>query len=270
MPIVVTMAANIASIILMAPRNRSEMREARGEKNYLVSHLASRISLLILALALLILAIPQMVSGWLTAPANLDHVHTAILTPERATQFESAMKILPQADTAQKLTFAYLHAGPLRTQQRAIIQNAALRAVQLSPGDPYNWFYFAATLESEIFDPARRVLFDQALTMSMMTGPHDPNLVLQRAAMVAKHWNQLSQPLRDDWEDQIIALWADAPQRLRTLYLTMPPEGQKLVFATLDEIPGESIKFNQYLDHPDQPPAEPADDDNNATDVNNP
>ncbi len=227
----------------------------------MITHRAAGITLAIFALILLIFAIPQMAAGWLTAPVNLDHVHTPDLTAARAAQFESAMNILPQAETAKALAAAYLTTGPLKTQQREIVQNAAIRAVQISPGDPYNWYYLALSLESEIFDPARRALFDQALTMSLMTGPHERNLVMQRLLMIARHWEQVSQPLRDNWEDQIVYLWGTSPKDLRDLYLAMPPDSQKRVFATLDEIPGESIKFNQYLDHPDHPPTDPAADD---------
>lgn len=222
----------------------------------LITHRTAGIGLSVLALLLIALALPQFVTGWLTAPEHLDHMRKVLLTPARHKKFEQAMRILPQASTAAALAYAELNQPPGTTVEHTQVTNAALASVKLSPGDPFNWYYLAAALEPEIFEPTRMVLFDQALTMSMMTGPHTRDLILARGLMVSKYWDKLSQPLRDDFEDQIFYLWAVAPWDLRGFYLAMTPETQHMVFDILEEAPGESIKFNRFLDDPSVMPWE--------------
>lgn len=244
-------AANIANII---PMRRSEIRP--------VTHRQAGLAMTAFALLLIAFALPQCIVAWLTAPVNLDHTTTVMLDLPRAQKFTRAMEILPQPATAKALTSTYLRTGPLLTTQNALVQNIATRAISLAPGDPWNWYNLAKSLESEIFEPARLVLFDQALSMSMMTGPYTRDLILARLLMVVKYWDKLSQGLRDDWQDQIINLWITSPEDLRASYLAMSPAGRKMVFDAMDQLPGESIKFNQYLDHPETPPAPPEVDEN--------
>lgn len=232
-------AVNTASITAMMRRNSQS-----------ITHRNAGLGLLAMALLLIALAIPQMITGWLTAPVRLDHMRKVALTPEREKNFEKAMKILPQAETANTLAYTASTKPTLTTLERAHGNQNALSAVRFSPGDPYNWYYLAATLEPEIFDPARLVLFDHALTMSMMTGPMARTLILSRILLVVKYWDRLSLPLHQDFEDQIFNLWMVAPWDLREVYLAMPPENQKMVFDVLEQAPGESIKFNKYLDNP--------------------
>lgn len=224
-------------------------------KRRMTTHRTTGFAMAALAVLLLGFALPQATVAWLTVPENMDHTRNVILSPERAQKFAKAMQILPQPATAKALAYAAVNAGPATTLQRGQMEQLATTAITLAPGDPYNWYYLAAALENQIFEPTRLVMFDQALTMSLMTGPHTRDLILSRAMAVVNHWDKLSQPLRDDWQDQIISLWASSPNDLRSLYLAMPPEGKTLVFATLDEIPGESLKFNRFLDHPDTAPA---------------
>ncbi|HCM83798.1 MAG TPA: hypothetical protein DIS76_04450 [Rhodospirillaceae bacterium] len=219
-----------------------------------VTHRDAGIGFAALALLLIALALPQAVVGWLTAPEHLDHMHRTPLTAERKAKFEQAMKILPQGDTANALSYAALNSPAATTIERARINQAAIAAVRISPGDPFNWYFLAAVLEPEIFEPTRMVLFDQALTMSMMTGPLERNLILSRALLVIKYWDRLSMPLRDDLEDQIFNLWVAAPWDLRGVYLALTPDGQRMIFDILEQAPGESIKFNQYLDNPSKLP----------------
>jgi hypothetical protein len=234
------MAGNTASIIVM-------MQPPKLKR---MTHRDAGIGLTLLALLLLSLAIPQVASAWLTRPENLDHTKKTLLSWERQQKFEDAMRIIPQTRTANALAYAALNQPAASTLKRTNTLKATLTAVNLSPGDPFNWYYLAAALEPEIFEPSRMVLLDQALTMSMMTGPLTRDLILARALMVVKYWDKLSQPLRDDFKDQIFNLWASSPADLRGVYLTMPPSGQKLVFDTLEQVPGESLKFNRFLDNP--------------------
>ena len=207
-----------------------------------------------LGLLLLLVSLPQAITAWLSAPRMLDHnIHTLLNDNERRA-YESAVQIMPQAKTTSALAFAALNRGPAITQKRYMITDTTIAAVKTSPGDPFNWFYLAAAIEPEIFDPPRLVLFDQALTMSMITGPLTRDLILARAIMITKHWPRLSTTLHDHFADQIFDLWASAPKDLRSLYLGLAPEGQRLVFEILDQAPGETIKFNQFIDNPEKMP----------------
>lgn len=172
--------------------------------------------LLLLSGVLLALAVPMAHTAWQNAPPSLDH---------------------NRAQTKAETFAAQLAVPSLTTQERANIIQAVQRQAARTPGDSHVWYVLAAALEPVAFTSANAALFDHALSMSILTAPFARDLALPRAALITRHWGNLSADLQNLWQETTIRQWGNDPEITTKIYQSLSPGGQQILADTLGEVP---------------------------------
>jgi hypothetical protein len=184
-------------------------------------------------LALVILAIPRLIAGWLILEheptvRRVQYGHPLPLEALIAARRDYEASLLWRAGGQERAALASIL---LRMANQLGIENPGGRAVleaardavgatlRVRPADPYSW---ARLAETERLLRGTGPVFQAALLRSIETGPHEPSLLPFRVALGVQSWVALDEGLRQAVAAQIRILAGIDPGPLQRIAKASP------------------------------------------------
>lgn len=111
-----------------------------------------------------------------------------------------------------------------------------------SPVDPYGWLHLAAVLDALAAPPAEIL---DALRMSVLSGPYEPNLFNLRVTIALKYWADQNEETRGLVERQLRLAWSRIPVVI--VQRAMAFDRMFEVAEALDSMPGAREEYRTRL-----------------------
>ena len=212
----------------------------------------------LVAIALLVLAVPRTISAFVTIPSGPVMIKLQLLQPvateELNTLIESQHRGLnwdSRGRTRTDLGLARLLMADQRprddSQWQANMDEAikSLReGLALAPANPYAWTRLAyAETQLNGWSPAAIA----ALRLAFVTAPYEPRLVLSRLRLSFLAWPHMTPEDRRLVFQQISYAWKDGPRELTVLAMDL--RVANLVRAALLTSPDDLADFEKRLEN---------------------
>ena len=208
--------------------------------------------------AILAVAVPRLGAAvWLTlrdpvvaaiqsgAPVSTAELRGLVASRELALEWVDHGRA--HAEMAAALTSLAAREAPGSAAARELLERAVAAlaaALARAPADPRGWLRLAV-LENALDGPTVRAA--RALQLSVQTGRHDtPEFLALRLGLALRHWPLFEPAERRRMEEQIRALWREAPGTLVRLVV----DGwhyAAIVRAALAELPGEPERLDALV-----------------------